>query len=145
MKKMIVVILAVASLSGCASVQMASIESDTQSKQFNVAQGKSSVYIYRDESFGSAIKIPISVNDKIIGQTAPHVFFNIALEPGQNKISCFGESTGNLLLSTKADQIYFVRQEMKMGMWTAGCAIYEVPAEEGKKSISECNMAQVNQ
>jgi hypothetical protein len=121
---------------------MASIESDTQSKQFIVAQGKSSVYIYRDESFGSAIKIPISVNDKIIGQTAPHVFFNIALEPGQNKISCFGESSGNLLLSTKADQIYFIRQEMKMGMWAAGCSLYEVSAQEGKEAVNGCNMAQ---
>lgn len=85
MKKLIVVILTVASLSGCASVQMASIESDRQSKQFSVAQGKSSVYIYRDENFGSAIKIPISVNDKIIGQTAPHVFSTSLSNQGKIK------------------------------------------------------------
>jgi hypothetical protein len=138
-------ILVMFALSGCASVQMASLDSDSQAKKFDVTPGKSSVYIFRDENFGGAIKIPISLNDKMIGQTAPNVFFNVISEPGQIKIKCFGETDGNLLLTTKPDQIYFVKQEMKMGMWVAGCAIYEVSETEGKLAVTGCNMAQLNQ
>ena len=53
---MIAAILGSSILAGCASVPMASPEADANAKSFRVPAGKSNIYIYRNESFGAAIK-----------------------------------------------------------------------------------------
>ena len=142
MRNIVIAAFLMATISGCASVPMAPLEADQQAKLFQPVKGKSAIYIYRNEALGGAIKIPVAINDKTIGQTAPDTYFYLQTDPGQTKISCFGENIENFVLSTKPEQIYFIRQEMKMGMWAARCAVYEVPAAEGKEAINTCNMAQ---
>jgi hypothetical protein len=144
-KKLLSLLLLLGVLSGCASVPMASLSEDTQAKKFEPVQGKSSVYVYRNESFGAAIKVTVAADDKMLGQTAPYTYYLLHLEPGAHKFSCYAENTENFSITTKPDQLYFIRQEMKMGMWAARCAIYEAPAEEGKAAVLESNMAQKNQ
>lgn len=144
MKRMFIVLLILVVVSGCASVPMAPLSEDTQAKKFEPTQGKSSVYLYRNENFGAAIKVTVSANDKMLGQTAPFTYYLLQLEPGLHKFTCFAENTESITLNTKPDQIYFVRQEMKMGLWAARCAVYETSAEEGKAGILESNMAQIN-
>lgn len=131
-------------LAGCASVPMAPLSEDTQAKKFELTLGKSSIYVYRNESFGAAIKVTVAADDKMLGQTAPYTYYLLHLEPGLHKFSCFAENTETFNITTKPDQLYFIRQEMKMGMWAARCAIYEAPAEEGKAAVLESNMAQKN-
>lgn len=129
-------------LGGCASVPMDSPGADLQAKKFDTVPGKSSIYIFRNENYGSAIKTTVTLNDRVIGQTAPYTYFNVVTEPGRKKVSCLAETTSDLVLDTKPDQLYFIRQEMKMGMWAARCAVYEVPELIGKKSVNRCRMAQ---
>ena len=135
-------ILSFTVLSGCASVPMAKPDSDLQAKKFNAVPGKSSLYIYRDEIIGSAIKIKITLNDKIVGETAPKTYFNIITDPGQQKFTCTGETTRNFVFDTKPDQLYFIRQEMKMGILVARCSLYTVPEQQGKMAVNACHMAQ---
>jgi len=139
---MFIALLTVFTISGCASVPMAPLSEDTQAKKFEPVPGKSSVYLYRNEGFGAAIKVTVAVNEKMLGQTAPYSYYLLHLEPGLNKFTCFAENTESIALNTKPDQIYFVRQEMKMGMWAARCAIYETPAEDGKAGVLESSKAQ---
>lgn len=134
-------IIALAMLSGCATVPMSSTENDYQAKKFITIPDKSSIYIYRDESFGGAIKVKIAIDDKIIGKTAPHTFFRIDTAPGNHNISCSAEVTKNLQLQTKSGQLYFVRQEMKLGLIYARCKLYEVPPSVGKQAVNECKLA----
>lgn len=146
MKRIFIALMAVTVMviSGCASVPMAPLSEDTKAKKFETIPGKSSVYVYRNESFGAAIRVTVAVNEKMLGQTAPYSYYLLHLEPGLNKFTCFAENTESIELNTKPDQLYFVRQEMKMGMWAARCAIYETPAEEGKTGVLESSMAQKN-
>jgi uncharacterized protein YceK len=142
MKIIILALLVCTMVSGCATVPMASLDSDQQAKQFKKVVDKSSIYIFRNESFGAAIKIPITINGIMIGQTAPDTFFNIKTDPGPQTITCLGETTESLLLTTKPERIYYIRQEMKMGLISARCAIYEVIESEGKEAVNSCNLAQ---
>lgn len=48
-------------LSGCASVPMAPAEQDTAAKQFQAPADKARLYVYRNESFGAAIAMPVSL------------------------------------------------------------------------------------
>lgn len=143
MKKIISVlfVLVVCIVTGCASVPMASLEEDSNAKQFQVAKEKSSIYLYRNENFGGAIPLTVSIDDQVSGQTAPYTFYKWEVAPGEHLIKSFAEDVSSLLLVAKAGQAHFVRQEVKMGMWTARSQLYEVSVSEGKDAINECKMA----
>ena len=52
---------------GCASVPMASDDKDAAAKSFAAKAGKANVYVYRSESLGAAIKIPVVLDGKLVG------------------------------------------------------------------------------
>lgn len=146
MKKILFVLLglAVCIVTGCASVPMASLEEDSTAKQFQVSKEKSSIYLYRNESFGGAIPLTVSIDDQMSGQTAPYTFYKWEVAPGEHLIKSFAEDVSSLLLVAKAGQAHFVRQEVKMGMWMARSQLSEVSESEGKEAINECKMAKSN-
>ncbi len=51
-------------LTGCASVPMASIEQDTAAKTFVAPSNLSRIYLYRNETFGGAIPMTVSLDKK---------------------------------------------------------------------------------
>jgi hypothetical protein len=129
-------------LSGCASVPMASTAEDAAAKQFSVDPDRSKIYLYRNETFGGPIKIPVTLNGRMMGQTAPNTYFVWDVAPGKQEITCIGEENASLSIDAKPRTAYYVWQEMKMGMWSAGCALHEVPEAEGRKAVKECKLAQ---
>lgn len=52
-------LLSAALLSGCASVPMAEATADAQAKQFVAPKDAANLYIYRNETFGAAVKMPL--------------------------------------------------------------------------------------
>lgn len=145
MKKifLIAIITSMTILAGCASVPMVSAEKDLQTKQFSPVPGKSSIYIFRNGNvIGQAIKTTITLNDKVVGKTAIRTYLNVVTNPGQQKISCLSEVNKSILLNTKPDQLYFVSQGMRMGVFKARCNIREVSALEGMQAVSVYHMAQ---
>jgi hypothetical protein len=141
--KNILILIFLVAITGCATVPMASLEADQKAKSFSVPPNKSRIYLFRDEAvFGGAIKVTTSINDKIIGQTAPKSYFVVDVPPGKHVLSCFAESNSTLTLNTKKDTAYYVWQEMKMGVMTASCRLQEVEEAEGQKRVKSCKLAQ---
>jgi hypothetical protein len=142
--KSFTVLSLLAILSSCASVPMSSLENDREMKKFEVSTNKSRIYVYRDEIFGSAITVPVSLDGKIKGKTAPHVYFSWDVEPGEHEISCFAENNSKIKLNAQPGQSHFVWQEIKMGMWQAGCALQEVEKQKGQAAVNSCKLAESN-
>lgn len=128
-------------LGGCASVSMTSLEADRQAKDFVVAADKSNIYLYRNEMFGGAIAMPVSLDGKMAGRTGPETFFLWQVEPGQHEVVSHTENEARLRLTTEAGKNYFIWQEVKMGMWTARSQLHEVTEEEGRAGVLECKRA----
>jgi len=128
-------------LSGCASVPMASLERDNEAKYFIVEPGKSNIYLYRNESFGGAIAMPVSLDGRMAGNTGPNTFFKWIVAPGIHDVVSHTENTARITINAIEGQNHFIWQEVKMGMWTAGSQLHEVSAEEGEKGVSECKLA----
>ncbi len=84
----VTLLLATMILAACASVPMDSLQNDEDAKQFAVPAIGARIYIYRDENFGSAIKVPVSVDGKVIGQSAPKTYFVSDVDPGKHRIIC---------------------------------------------------------
>ena len=129
-------------VSGCASVNKAGRDSDTQAKTFAPITDKAVVYIYRDEILGAAIKLHVAVDGIAVGDTGPKSFLQLALPPGQHTITSRGEKTSSLSLDTQAGQTYYVWQEVKMGMWSANSLLHKVDTEKGQDGVRDCDLLQ---
>ncbi|BBP84660.1 DUF2846 domain-containing protein [Pseudomonas sp. No.21] len=135
--------LAVALLSGCASVPMESPEKDAALKAFpNPPQDQSAVYIFRDTSLGAALKKTVKIDDKVIGETAPNTYFYRLITPGAHVLSTeseFGDNTLNL--SAQPGKNHYVRQSIRIGVFAGGATLSEVSESEGKKAVADTKLA----
>jgi hypothetical protein len=128
-------------LAGCASVPMASRDTDKVAKQFTVAAGEANLYVYRNERVGGAIKMGVYVDDKPVGQTAAKTYLVVRLTPGMHKIRGHAENNSELELNAQAGQNYFIWQEVKMGFLSARNNLQLVDEATGKKGVNECKLA----
>lgn len=129
-------------VSGCASVPMASLDEDAKAKTFAVREGKSNIYVYRNESFGGAIPLTVALDGKVAGQTGPQTYFLFEVDPGTHEVGSIAENTSALKLDAAAGKSYYVWQEVKMGMWMARSQLQQVDEATGMKGVAECKRAQ---
>jgi PBP1b-binding outer membrane lipoprotein LpoB len=144
-KKLIVaaVLVGAAFVTGCASVPMASPEQDNQAKSFGVKPDKANIYVYRNESMGAAVKLPVVLDGKIVGDTAAKTFMLLEVSPGKHKLVSKGETDSALELATQPSKNYFVWQEVKMGAWAASSKLQVVDEAAGKAGVAECKLAEI--
>jgi len=129
------------SLVGCASVPMGDPQKDTTAKQFTASPDKSGVYVYRNESFGGAIRMDVAVDSKPLGQTASKTYFYTEVEPGKHSITSKSENTDTLEIETAPGKLYYVWQEVKMGVIYARTKLHLVEESEGQKGVLESKLA----
>jgi hypothetical protein len=130
-------------LSGCASVPMASKEQDTSLKQFAApASDKVGLYVYRNTFGGQALKKTLTIDGKVIGETANKVYFYTQVAPGAHKLSTESEFSDNdIELITEGGKNYFVEQTIKLGLFVGGAKLTQVSDEEGKAAVLQCELA----
>lgn len=136
--------IALAVLSGCASVQMEKAEVSSAAKKFSPpSDGNSGLYIYRSGAFGAALKKDITIDGACIGESAPNVFFYEQVKGGaEYKVSTESEfSPNDLLLKAEAGKNYFIRQFIKLGVFVGGAGLELVSEDEGKKEVLGLEMA----
>ncbi len=133
-------ILASAFLSGCASVKMASKEQDAAAKQFVASADKAKIYVYRNETLGAALKMPVTLDKKHIGDTASKTYFVLEVAPGKHTLTSQGTES-SLDIETEAGKTYFVWQEVKMGAFSGGSKLQLVDQSKGQAGVKECTLA----
>ncbi len=127
-------------LLGCASVPLAPLDQDIKAKNFMPLPNKASLYVYRNENFGAAIPMTVSLNGKALGQTAAKTYFRLNLPPGKYKIESYAENVSALLLTTEPGKNYFVWQEVKMGMWMARSLLQQTDEATGRAGVMESQL-----
>ena len=132
-------------LTGCASVPMANQERDAKRKDFDSPpEGEAGLYIFRDSTFGSALKKDIWVDGKCLGQSAPLVYFYTTVEGDkEHRLSTESEfSPNDLELYTEAGENYFIRQAIKLGVVVGGAKLDSVGRNEGRAAVEELDLAE---
>lgn len=127
-------------ITGCASVPMASMDKDSQAKQFAPARDRATLYVYRNESMGAVAPMTISINGKIVGQTAARTYFWLHLFPGRYNIESTAENVSNLPLVVNAGKNYFVWEEVKMGMWMPRSQLQQTDESAGRAGVMESQL-----
>lgn len=144
LKKLVFIALASTFFAGCASVPMESALVSAKAKSFNPpTDGNAGLYLYRLLGPGTGLKKDILVDNKCIGESAPNVFFYEEVKGNEeHKISTESEfSPNDLLLKTESGKNYFIKQYLKMGVFVGGANLELVEEGEGKKEVSELEMA----
>jgi len=125
---------------GCASVPMASVEKDTAAKTFAVKSNKANIYIYRNETFGAAIKMPVALDGKLVGDTAAKTYLLLEVDPGNHTVISKTENDPSLLVIAEPGKNHFVWQEVKMGAFAARSALKLVDEATGKAGVAESKL-----
>ena len=126
-------------LGGCASIVKAPAHLDNQAKKFKNSLNYSQVYLYRNESFGEAIPMTVTVDGKLAGTTGPYSYFKFTIEPGAHVFTSQGNESV-LNINTKKGKLYFIWQRVKMGVFYAGSNLQLVNESQGKKAVLECTL-----
>lgn len=136
----VVMAAAIISMTGCASVPMASAEKDTSAKSYKTDPNQANIYVYRNETFGAAIKMPVLIDNYAVGDTASKTYIFKQVAPGSHTVTSKTENDATLTIDAKAGENYFVWQEVKMGAFAARSQLHLVDAEKGKADIAECKL-----
>ena len=148
MKKNIVfisLVLAFLLLQGCASVQMASNEADSAAKAFNVTPEKSTIYLFRDEFMGAAVTMDVYLDGKFQGFTGANTYFVWVVDPGEHEIKSVAENDEVVKITTEPGKIYYIWQEVKMGIMSGRNKLSVVDEERGKKGVNASKLIDVSQ
>jgi hypothetical protein len=141
--KIAVCMLATAALAGCASVPMAAADADTKAKTFVAPPaGQANIYVYRNETFGAAIKMPLLLDNQSIGDTGPHTYALRTVAPGKHTILSKTEKDATVDVDAQPGKTYFVWQEVKMGAFAARSALHLVDEQTGEDGVKQCKLIQ---
>jgi hypothetical protein len=128
---------------GCASVPMAGANADAAAKTFvDPTDGRANLYVYRNESFGAAIKMTLLLDNMAIGDTAAHTYVFQQITPGKHVLVSKTEKDASLEIDTQAGMNYFVWQEVKMGAFAARSALHSVDSKTGEDAVKGCKLIQ---
>ncbi|MFY9326588.1 MAG: DUF2846 domain-containing protein [Georgfuchsia sp.] len=144
LRKFSVIMFLIFMIAGCASVPMGDASRDSALKSFSGKPGVASVYVYRNESIGAAIRMDVSVDGKLLGQTAAKTYLYTEVEPGEHAITALSENSDRLDINAVAGQVYYIWQEVKMGLLYARTKLHLVSEVEGQKGVNESRLAQSN-
>lgn len=141
MRLLSIVLFSFIGLVGCATVPMGDPAQDAALKNFSAKPGVAGLYVYRNESLGAIAKMTVTIDKKIVGQTAANTYLYNEVPPGKHVIGSVAENTDTLEVSTVAGKLYFIWQEVKMGVWAPRTKLHLMSEEEGKKGVLETKLA----
>lgn len=127
---------------GCASVKMADENQDAQAKTFQVSPDKANIYVYRNESMGAGVKMPVALNGKPVGQTVAKSYLMLTVPAGQQTLVSSAENDSELKLTAEPGKNYFVWQEVKVGFIKARNNLQVVDDKTGRAGVSESKLIQ---
>ena len=142
MRAKLAIIVGLAALSGCASVPMASDAADGAAKTFSVRPGFSNIYVYRNQSFGSAVAMTVAVDGVVVGTTAADTYVVVEVRPGAHTVQSKSEDESSIRITAGPGQNYFVYQEVTMGRFRARSLLHAVDEKQARDDLEECRLVE---
>ncbi len=147
MKKILALILFLSlslSLSGCVA-DYAAAEKDEFAKTFRIKDPNTSqIYIYRPEHYyGAWVKKRVWVDGQFCADLLSGTYFVAVVKPGWHIVSTRSEFGNNhIRFKTKPKRNYFVKQNIKYGVFSQGSGIRLVSYKEAMKQIVNLDLVE---
>ncbi|HEX7052700.1 MAG TPA: DUF2846 domain-containing protein [Burkholderiales bacterium] len=104
--------------------------------------GKRLCYVYRNETLGAAIKMPVALDGKLVGDTAAKTDLLLEVDPGPHTVVSKTENGSAVTVNAVAGRNYFLWQEVKLGLISARSNLQEVDEATGRAGVAECRLIQ---
>ncbi len=126
----------------CASTSKTTSEKSEAAKTFTASDDKGTVYLYRTgRAVGAAGQLSVRVNSTTAGGTGPGTFFKWDLKPGSYTFaSSSAESSAVIQIDVKAGQVYYIRQDARMGLSSGRITMKEVDSSQGESEVKKCKL-----
>ncbi len=126
----------------CASTSKAPSDKSAEAKSFTAPEEKGSVYLYRTgRAVGAAGQLAVKVNGIDAGGTGPGTFFKWDLTPGNYTFfSSTAEASAVVQLDVKAGEVYYIRQDARLGVGNGRVTMKEVGEQQGQREVSGCRL-----
>lgn len=132
MKRVLLLVVAIALFTGCATTQMIKPENPPQ---LAAKSDSALLVIVRDAWLGSAIVFWNYLDGKFIGETMGKTYFIAHVPPGEHYVVAATENTAVAKLNFEAGKRYFLRSGVTMGVWRARTSgLFPMTAAEAKEA-----------
>lgn len=140
--RLTVLVLTFSIFTGCASTSKTSQSQSDEAKSFEAPEDRGAVFLYRTgRAVGAAGQLGVRVNSDPAGGTGPGTFFRWDLKPGTYTFSSStGESSAVIQLDVQLGQLYFIRQDARLGIDSGRVTMKEVDSKKGKQEVKKCKM-----
>ena len=134
--------IAAMAIVGCASVPLMDKDADKEAKTFETKPGLANIYVYRNESYGAAVKLPVYLDGVKMGATAADTYLMLRVHPGRHTLVSDPYKDAPLQIVAVAGHNYFVWQEVITGLRRARSELQLVSDQEGRDGVEECDRAE---
>jgi len=136
------IVLVICFVTSCASTSKAPETKSNEAKAYVAPDDKGTVFLYRaGRAVGAAGQLSVKVNSLDAGGTGPGTFFKWDLKPGTYTFSSStGESSAVVQLDVQAGQVYFIRQDARLGVSSGRVTMKEVDSKKGKNEVENCKL-----
>jgi len=131
-------------ISSFAMAQNTLDQRDTIAKALTAIDGKAIVYIVRPSSFALLIKMSVECDNVRIGSTKSKKYIYDVVNPGTHVFVSKAENEDTFEITLEANKIYYIKQEVKMGVLYAETKLALLTEEEGKKFLQKCKLSKDN-
>jgi len=96
--------------------------------------------IARTTSMAFGVTIENYVDKKLIGQTKGKSYFITDVAPGQHYVMGHAENWSTAKINFEAGRIYFLNQDIRMGVWMARTGFTPLSANDAAQQLNESGM-----
>jgi hypothetical protein len=132
--------ISISILLSCSTAKISTVELD-KVKMLQPPSDKALVYFVRPSSIGTAIKFGVSCDGKELGSTKGKRFIYAIVDTGMHTFVCTAENKSELILKTEAGKIYFIEQQVKMGIVAARTKLVRLDEVSGRKKLEVCKLS----
>ncbi len=124
---------------GCATVPMAAKEHDDAAKTFTTQPDVTNLYVYRASTFGFAVKFPIAVDGRLLGELPGSTYIFVTVPPGAHTLLVSAETNKTLEFTTEAGKNVYIKVTPAMGFLSANANLYLMAdEEEARQDVRGC-------
>ena len=135
MVRLIVLLVSLMILGGCASTHMTLVPDGQRSSK--PAPGKALIYFVRPSSFGGAIQSTIYDGDDYIGTVSANTHVAYQASPGKRMFMVVGESADFMRADLSEGKIYYAQVVARMGLWKARFSLVPSNGQHPQSQLDE--------
>jgi hypothetical protein len=121
------------------TVKQARKQKDGITKNLVPDSGKAIVYIVRPTIMAFAVPMRLDVDSFQVGWISTKTYLYTMLDPGEHTFISLSENEFHLKVNLEAGKIYYLEQEIRMGILYARTKLRLLNDEMGKKELCKCS------